>query len=119
MRRKAALADGTTPGGPLVARSTVLGVLGAARQSEGAWSLPSSGRGRSPDLWALAAVGLLDDLAGLSSTAIGLCLDHARAQVGRQLTRHRQLLAEPAYAERLAAFAVGCFTAREPSMPAS
>ena len=118
MRRKAALADGTTPGVPLVAPATVLGVLGVARQTEGAWSLASSGRGRWPDLWALAAVGLLHDLAGLSSTAIGLRLDRARAQVGRQLTRHRELLAEPAYAERLAAFAVGCFTTREPSIPA-
>ncbi len=108
MRRKAALADGTSPGQPLVAPQQVLAVVAQAQTNGGPWVLPHPGSGRPVDLWALARIGLLNELAGLSATAISLRLGTSGPHVSRCITRHRRLLEEPRYAPRLAELAAAC-----------
>lgn len=108
MKRKASLADGTRPDLPLVAASHVLEVVRAAQRELGPWTDSPPRRGRPADLWAVATVGLLHDLAGMTATAASARLACARPGVAVRLTRHRRLLHQAPYAQRITELAAAC-----------
>jgi hypothetical protein len=56
----------------------------------------------------VAHVGLLADLAGMTHSETACALGTSPALVGRQLTRHRSLLRDEAYAPRTGNLGVEC-----------
>jgi REP element-mobilizing transposase RayT len=100
MRRKARLADGTAVGLPLVAPSAPLTTVKAWRERHGDWTLPS-GRAKIGG-WRIAQVALLRDLSASSFGEIGSRLGLSAPHATRLYARHRTLLDDPGYAERLA-----------------
>jgi hypothetical protein len=115
MRRKAALADGTSIDLPVCDPADVLHALSVERRLRPDWRLPLT---RVPcDAWPLLGVALVRDLCAATWNEIGKHVgvsDHAAA---RAYGRHAQAVVEaPEYAEvagRLAAEAIArCYGAR-------
>ena len=97
MVRKARLADGTRPGLPLLAPSTVMEVLREEQLREP--DLQFRLRRDSRPAWPLLAAGFLRDACGLTIAAAARSLNRPASSVSVSASAHRDLLlADPAYA---------------------
>ena len=107
MRRKARLADGTTPGMPYVDAAAVDRVLRIERAAVGDWMEKIGSQRR--DAWPVARVGLLRGLAGMTLSETKQHCELARCAVRRRIAQHATLLeASNDYARRVADLAAKC-----------
>jgi REP element-mobilizing transposase RayT len=101
MRRKAALADGSSPGIPLVDPTTLLSVAGKLERCEPAWVV-RRGRSEQPG-WPRLRVGLLRDTCALRIQEIANRLRMSPSSVHRCNRENRLLLESDArYRDRAA-----------------
>ncbi|HVS18730.1 MAG TPA: transposase [Planctomycetota bacterium] len=101
MCRKAALADGTRAGIPLVDPMGVEACLAIEAQVRGPWTI-ELGRNLN-DAWLLARIGLLRDLCGTTLEETALRCGRSHQYIAKLHGRHRQMLQQDAaYADRLA-----------------
>jgi REP element-mobilizing transposase RayT len=104
MRRKAALADGTTIGVPVCDEGSLSAVLAAARQSLGAWQVRSAPR--AVDAWPTLHVALLRELCGSTLAEAGARTGCTASHVSVLEARHRRIVAsDELYATRAAELA--------------
>jgi REP element-mobilizing transposase RayT len=104
MRRKAALADGTRPNLPVCDAESVTREVDRARSALGEWSITPFKR--KLDAWPQVSAALLRDLAGLPSTQISRRLGRSESHVSRMRARHRVMMSEAEYAERVRSISV-------------
>lgn len=101
MLRKAALADGTAPGYPIVDPDCLERALAQASHAIGAWPLRLSRK--SSDAWIIARVGMLRELCGLSLEETARRCERSYQNTAKLHGLHRMLLQNDAeYSERLA-----------------
>jgi hypothetical protein len=101
MRARAALADGTEPGVPVVDAQSVEEVLREREAADGPWPLLMRKKHRSG--WDLARVALLRDLAAVKLTYVAQAMDRSRRGVQELHEEHRgRLEQDPTYAGRVA-----------------
>lgn len=102
MRRKALLADGTSPGSCLVSPSALRAALASSRNGDPEWLISPGGRRK--DGWRTLEVGLAKEYAGLSASETAIALEISRSAAGRAVIEHRQMVLKCAdYRERAAA----------------
>lgn len=101
MRRRAELADQTRPGLAVCGVASVTEALERARAAVGDWPITPGRKGL--DAWPQVHAALLRDLAGTSSPRISLLLGCSESSVSRMRARHRALMREDEYAERVRA----------------
>jgi hypothetical protein len=101
MRRKAALADGTSIDQPVCDPEAVRSSVAAARESDLAWQVATSQR-PSPG-WPVVEVALLRDFCGITWSEIALRLGTSIPTALKTYARHRQLLVSDAQYARIAA----------------
>lgn len=101
MRRKAALADGTTIDLPICDPIDVCGIVAIERALRPGWTLHLSRKGC--EAWPILEVALLRDLCGSSWAEIGVLVGASDATALRGYRQHAQALTHVAeYGERVA-----------------
>jgi REP element-mobilizing transposase RayT len=103
MRRKARLADGTRPGLPVCDPESVTAAVERDRAVRGCWFIQPGKK--QLDAWPHVHVALLCDLAGLAAPEAAHRVGCSESGVGRMRERHRTLLGDDGYAERVRAIA--------------
>jgi REP element-mobilizing transposase RayT len=118
MKRKAALADQTKPGLPLVSPAAVLAAWRTARPLLSGQL--RAGRGPARPLAEVARVALLRDLSGLTYEAIAAQLGTARRQARLDYLRHAALVQDdPSYARTMGDVIARALGGTYPRMSAS
>ena len=108
MIKKAALADGTSPGVACAGRGVVLGRVEELRQLRGPWFLQADGR-RGHDAWPILSAGLLRHVSSLSFAEIGVLLVVTTGQAMRLNDLHRVWLqTDPEYVDVATAIVSEC-----------
>jgi REP element-mobilizing transposase RayT len=108
MRRKARLADGTTPGLPYVGSARVLRIVRDARERRGDLRVRPWGS-RRQDGWPILGVGLLRDLTGRTHAELGRRTECSPKVAAHRVQLHARLLeADPGYARVASELAAAC-----------
>lgn len=105
MARKAALADGTVPGQPIVDPDRLDRALARVDRQHGPWILHLSRK--SCDGWRVARIGLLRELCGMSIEETARRCERSHQNTAKLLRLHRKLiLQDPHYAQCLSLVAL-------------
>jgi hypothetical protein len=114
LRRRAAMADGTKPGVPVISPATLREVIAVNRTRDPGWSV-RPGR-RQLDAWDLVLGGLSRVLCGMSFRELAQSLGESESSVLRRFRDHLALLADAEeYAIRVAEVAAACLERDHPT----
>jgi REP element-mobilizing transposase RayT len=113
MLRNARRADGGVVQPVLVDPASVADAIAHARRSVGTWARRTR-RGPSRDLWPVAAMGLLHDLAGQTLRECATRQEIVPSTAAELLSLHRRFLEEPSYAVRMAELGAACLRRAHP-----